>query len=329
VSACPALAAVPLQQPLLSVVVCTSGRRLAALRRCVASLRAAATADIELIVVDNAARPVVADVLAPDRITDLPVVRVVREPRKGLDNARNRGLAAAHADVIAYIDDDCEVDSAWPQAVLTAFADPDVECVTGRVVAANMELATAQWFEQRYSFDRGHVPQRFHRSDVRPWFPVYPFHLGTGCNMAFRRALLERIGGFDPALDMGTFVGGGGDLDMFARALDAGAVAAYEPSALVRHHHRSCRRTLVGQFIGYGATPSALAMKWLATRRGQRRASVAFLVWYLGDTVRRGLGRGERAPWLPRYLLLAEFIGEMWGPVGYLTGRVRMGLRRP
>lgn len=324
------LSPVSIALPSVSIVVCTHGLRPEALRRCVASLQRAAGEGVEVVVVDNATHPAVVPALLSAQLGgENERVRVVREPRKGLDHARNRGIAATTGDVIAYVDDDCEVDAGWPAALATAFLDPAVECVTGRVLAANGQCATAQWFELRYSFDRGELPQRFHQTDVRPWFPVYPYHLGTGCNMAFRRTLLDRIGGFDTAIDMGTFVGGGGDIDIFARAIDAGAVAAYEPQAVVRHYHRERRRALIFQFIGYGATPSALAAKWLLTRPGRRKAAIAFLLWYLRDTVRRALRPGHAGPWMPWYLGVAELAGELWGPIGYLLGWARaVGRRR-
>jgi glycosyltransferase involved in cell wall biosynthesis len=285
---------------------------------------------MEIVVVDNGPAPTVEAIVAGGLPTgDHCPPRVVREPRKGLDRARNRGIAASTGDVIAFIDDDCEVDPGWATALLDAFANPTVDCVTGRVVPGNEQLDTAQWVERRYSFDRGKLAQRFHHSDVRRWFPVYPHHLGTGCNMAFRRALLERIGDFDPALDMGSLVGGGGDIDMFARTLDVGAWTAYEPEAVVRHHHRERRDQLVYQFFGYGATTSALTTKWVLRRHGRRLQALAFMAWYFGDTVRGGLRdaarRARRSPGqsLPLWLHAAEFLGELWGPFGYLLGVLR------
>ena len=249
--------------------------------------------------------------------------RLVREPYGGLDVARTTGAAVGCGDVVVYIDDDCEATPSWLAALESAFADPDVACVTGRVVGADLSLQTAQWFEQRFSFDRGPEPLRFHRDDRRPWFPVYPSHLGTGCNLGVRREVLQRLGGFDPALDMGSAVGGGGDLDLFARLLDAGYVASYAPEALVRHHHRPRRRGLARQFFGYGATVTALCVKFALTRPGQRRAALRFLGHYLGQEAARMGARARRADPLPLYLLGIEFCGHLWGPVGYLVGRLR------
>jgi hypothetical protein len=70
--------------------------------------------------------------------------------------------------------------------------------------------------------------------------------------MAYRRSLFERIGLFDPALDVGTPTGGGGDLEMFFRVIKQGYALVYEPSALVRHVHRRDYLQLRAQMTGWG-----------------------------------------------------------------------------
>lgn len=302
----------------ITVVVCTAGARPVTLGRCLASLQKQSDGVDEVLVVDNSAR----SVLDPSTIEALGA-RLLREPRGGLDVARTTAARVATGDVVAYIDDDCEADFKWVERLREEFRDDDVACVTGRVVPADISLTTARWFEQRFSFDRGTVPDRFHRSDARPWFPVYPSHLGTGCNLAVRRDVVQQLGGFDPALDMGSFVGGGGDLDFFARLLDAGLVAAYAPDCIVRHHHRPRRRGLARQFFGYGATVSALCLKFALSRPGQRRAALLFLRAYLGQEAAQMLARARGKHTLPIYLLGIEMCGHVWGPFGYLLGRLR------
>jgi GT2 family glycosyltransferase len=302
----------------VTVAVCTAGTRPVTLGRCLSSLQKQSDCIDEVLVVDNSPR----SVLDPAEIASYGA-RLLREPRGGLDVARTTAAHVATGDVIAYIDDDCEADFKWVERLREAFRDDDVACVTGRVVPADISLTTARWFEQRFSFDRGTVPDRFHRDDDRPWFPVYPSHLGTGCNLAVRRNVVQRLGGFDPALDMGTFVGGGGDLDFFARLLDAGMVADYAPDCIVRHHHRPRRRGLARQFFGYGATVSALCVKFAVGRPGQRRAALLFLRKYLAQEAARMSARARGQDTLPIYLLGIEFCGHLWGPIGYLLGRMR------
>src|SRR5204863_5692018 len=106
----------------------------------------------------------------------------------------------------------------------------------------------------------------FGRGCTRRWFraprngPVALAHggsgkFGTGANMAFRRRVFDAIGGFDPALDVGTPTNGGGDLEMFFRVLKAGHTLVYEPAAIVRHRHRrssaELRRQIANNGVGF------------------------------------------------------------------------------
>lgn len=301
----------------MTVAVCTRGRDTA-LRRCVASLLALDPAPVEVLVVDNHDDPVVASQLMTSGLTSAHL-RVVHEPRRGLDRARHRAICEARGDLVAFTDDDCEVDPTWAAAMTGAFADPSVGLATGRVLAADLTPGPPQWFEDRFSFDRGPVARRYDpRAAALQGVATYPWQLGTGCNMAVRRASYLRTAGFDPRLDMGTRIGGGGDLDLFAQVLDAGIAAAYEPSAIVRHHHRRRRREAVRQFHGYGRTVGALLVKYVLRRDGHRRGMVVFAARYVRDTVRLVLQRGPTPA--PRWLLLAELTGIAVGGPCYLLG---------
>jgi GT2 family glycosyltransferase len=301
-----------MKQPLATVAVCTYGRP-DALERCLASLHGLDDPNFEILVVDNAPTSTV-----PARLVDVPLVRVVHEPRRGLDNARNRAVREARGSFVAFIDDDCEAGSGWLRGLRRGFDDPEVGCVTGRVRPARLDSAPKRWFEDRFSFDRGMEAKRFTASDDRRWWPLFPSPLGTGCNMAFRQGVVDGLGGFDPALDMGSRVGGGGDLDLFARFFDAGGIASYRPEALVYHHHRHTQREAMRQFFGYGASVSTLCVKAALTRPGQRSQAVRFLAGYVRHMLRRLLrwarGRGETVP--PR-MFLAEAAGLVTGPVLY------------
>lgn len=305
----------------ISVVVCSHGRP-DALARCLASLQLLDDADHELIVVDNGLRPQ----YDPASIAAVGG-RHVHEPRRGLDHARNRGYREAVGDVIAYVDDDCEVDRGWLAGVRHAMADPAVGLMAGRVVPASLALPSERWFEAWFGFDRGTLPDRCTRDDTRPWASFYPSVLGTGANMAYRRALLEEIGGFDVLLDVGSSVGGGGDIDAFARVLDTGAVGCYEPSAVVVHHHRTDMRSLRRQFFGYGQALGAVCVKYALDRPGHKRSAVRFYRERLRDQ-RRGARVGrQRLSEIPLSLTLIEIAGQLHGPFAYLLSR-RRALRR-
>ena len=116
--------------PSMAVVIATLGRP-DPLERALESLRGSTVRPDEILVVDGdeggAARPVV-----ERNAADLPV-RHLQAPR-GLTRQRNAGLDAVTSDVVLFLDDDARVRPDTLQQVLTAYADPDVLGVTGRVV---------------------------------------------------------------------------------------------------------------------------------------------------------------------------------------------------
>lgn len=306
---------------LISVVVCTAGRR-PTIWRLLRSAVALTDPAFEVIVVENAVQAT----LDRARLRQLGV-RHVHEPRPGLDAARNRGAREAAGAVVAYVDDDCELDPGWLTGLRCGFADPDTALVTGRVLPASLGLPSQRMFQAWCSWDRGLEEIRHVVGDPLPGFPATASRLGTGCNMAIRRAVLFEVGGFDEALDMGTLIGGGGDLDLFLRILDAGHAAAYEPAALVRHTHRETMHDLRWQIWGYGLAQGALLAKGLVTRAGVRREIARFGRQRLRHKAHQLLHRG--ASGLPRRLLVFEVAGILLGPVAYATSVVRLRWQRP
>ena len=174
--------------PTISVAVCTRDRP-ESLAPCLHAISALCPAPHEVLVIDNAPAT---DATARLVTEMFPAVRYVREMLPGLDRARNRAIAEAHGDVIAFTDDDVEVDAAWLAPVGTLFAhNPELVAVTGLVLPR--ELATeAQWLFERYGgFARG-FERRWHYAPHACHSAIALQHgntgkLGTGANMAFRR----------------------------------------------------------------------------------------------------------------------------------------------
>jgi glycosyltransferase involved in cell wall biosynthesis len=230
-AACPKQGAVT--GPLVSVAICTRDRA-ESIGATLDSLMRQTYQNFEILVVDNAPS---GD--ATQRIVQAsyPKVRYILEPHPGLDWARNRAIHEARGDLLAYIDDDAIADPCWVQSVVAAFDAPDVMCMTGFVAPARLDNAAQELFE-RFGYSKG-----FYRLDFNlrtpppePLFPYKGYH-GTGCNSAFRRSVFKTIGLFDPRLDMGTPVPGGGDHDMFTRIIRAGHTLRYDPNAVVYHDH--------------------------------------------------------------------------------------------
>jgi GT2 family glycosyltransferase len=300
--------------PLVTVILCTRGRR-GLLDRCLASLRSLDDPNYEVLVVENDAVPGAADVAGAN-------VRWVHEPRAGLAFARNRGIKeAGRGGVVAFVDDDCEVDPRWLTELRAGFVDPSVACVTGRARAASIERRSERWFERLASFDRGPEPAHFLPEPGQTVMPHRAALLGTGCNMAFRRDVFDRVGLFDTALDTPSLIRGGGDLDMFARVLEATEPAVYVPTAIVRHHHRRTIPSVARQLFGYGVGLGALSIKYLLERRADRREVLAFQSEFIRAMFRRRNRGGNRV--LSIALIVFEIAGDVVGPIAYLVVRRR------
>jgi glycosyltransferase involved in cell wall biosynthesis len=300
---------------LFTVALCTRGRRPKALSACLRSLARLKDLNYEVVCVDNS------DIGLDQREILNLGARYVREARRGLDFARNRAVTEARGELIAFIDDDCEADPAWLDRLRKGFVHPEVACVTGRVVAASQLRREERWFEEICSFDRGPIAQRFEANGHGHVAPHEAARMGTGCNMAFRRDIFERLGYFDVALDMGTIVGGGGDLDMFARVLDAGNYAFYSPEAVVRHYHRSAPRLVYWQLLGYGVSAGALALKGALSHPRYIHRILLSQVEFARHVLRVGSRRIRRRSkqHLPVSLSLVMLVGDVLGPFVYVV----------
>jgi cellulose synthase/poly-beta-1,6-N-acetylglucosamine synthase-like glycosyltransferase len=140
--------------------------------------------------------------------------RAVDTDLTGATGHRNAGWRAARGDVVAFIDDDCVARPGWLHALVAPFSDPSVGLVQGRT-----------------------VPQRPTRRRERSLDIPCEYGLYETCNIAYRRAVLEQTGGFDPAFEK--LFGGrpfGEDADLAYRARRAGWATAFAEEAVVAHH---------------------------------------------------------------------------------------------
>jgi glycosyltransferase involved in cell wall biosynthesis len=113
---------------LISVVVASRDRG-PRLRRAIGSVLAQSYSRWELVVVDDGSGDETPEVLGS---LGAPNLRVVRTDRLGVGAARNRGLAEATGDIVAYLDDDNLMHPDWLRSVAWAFARaPDTRFVYG------------------------------------------------------------------------------------------------------------------------------------------------------------------------------------------------------
>ena len=302
--------------PTATVAICTR-ERPDDLQRALDALMRLDGPGQEILVIDNcpatdATRAVVAG---------FPAVRYVCEPRKGLNNARNRALAEAQGEVVAFIDDDAVADLGWLAALVQPFADARVDCVTGLTMPLELESPAQELFESMSGFSRRGFRQRvFQAPGTRP---LDTGRIGAGANMAVRRDLIGRIGPFDPALDAGTETQSGGDHEYFTRILKGGGRILYEPAALNWHRHRRSHAELVAAIGGYGTGIYAAWTRSLLSE-GEWGVFRRALGWFVHDQLPTLVWSYLRpAMTLPRDVLWAELRGCARGPGAYLRARAK------
>jgi len=311
----------------ISIAICTKDRP-EHLDRCLRSLRglhvpsAGAASRLEIAVVDNSP--------SNDRTREVcdrySEVRYFRENKVGLNFARNRALAEATGEFLAFLDDDVTVDRWWLDGLYEALSEnPDAGAVTGAVLPYELATPAQILFERRGGFQRGFEKIRYHSCSMpgKRWYPSGAGIFGAGCNMALRRSLLLELGGFDEALDTGAPLPGGGDLDIFYRVVRAGHPLVYEPRFLVFHDHRREIEKLRRQYWSWGLGFMAFLAKTYRTDRAQRHNLRGMVRWWFGDQLRQLLDRLRGRHVLPARLLAAELFGGVVGLAGTYTRSVR------
>ncbi|GAA5076273.1 glycosyltransferase [Roseibacterium beibuensis] len=201
-------------KPRLSVVVVSHGRP-AALCRCLLGFHQQDAGDVEVVVV--------ADPDGLSAISRLPFharLKTALQQGENISTARNDGVALAAGDVVAFVDDDAVPAPTWATRVKAAFAEqPMIDAMTGPVIGRNG--ISLQWGET--GVDRTGRDRNLSDGDG----VVRKLH---GTNMAMRRSVFDRIGGFDPAfafyLD---------DTDFAIRMAEAGLQSALTWDMIVHH----------------------------------------------------------------------------------------------
>jgi glycosyltransferase involved in cell wall biosynthesis len=211
------------RRPLISVVI-TVRNEAPHLPRLFDSLLAQ-EGPFEVVLVDSESRDRTLEIAEGYARRHPDVIRVLSHPgSRGI--GRNTGVAAARGDLVAFIDGDCFPDSQWLRALRGSANSAAV--LAGRTVTVGKpqygHLERVELFQSGY--------------DV-----TYP-----SCNLLYRRALFDQLGGFDPRFITAE------DIDLNLRAVRAGAGIRFVPDALVYHHMRTTFLRFLYQAFwnGYG-----------------------------------------------------------------------------
>jgi glycosyltransferase involved in cell wall biosynthesis len=208
----------------LSLVICTRNRaaKLAQTLKRVLAMRT--QLKWELIVVDNESTDGTSAVVAECSAASHHPVLIITKQGRGVSCAKNAGWRSTRSPIVACIDDDCYPAENYLDSIYECFSkDPKLGFVGGRILLYDStdRRITIQESLEPLSFP----PDSFIRHGVI-----------QGANVAYRRAALSQVGGFDPWFGAGAIYSGD-ETELMARISAAGWNGAYDPKPVVYHHH--------------------------------------------------------------------------------------------
>jgi len=168
--------------------------------------------------------------------------------QQGPSYARNYGAEVAHGKILAFIDSDCIADSRLHEDLAGAFGESKIGAVAGRITGFRKE---SLWDKFHFMFTLKSLPeeQTFSKFTlIRGGFPA--------ANLAVRKDLFERIGGFNESLKIYSE-----DYDLCARIYEAGFSIKYVTNAIVYHKHRNNLKETWKQSFGFGKGHAILLKK--------------------------------------------------------------------
>ena len=292
----------------ITVIVCTYNRcdSLAKTLETVASSRLPNTVEWEVLVVDNNSNDQTREVVDEFCRRYPRRVRYVFEPLQGLCRARNAGIREARGDILAFVDDDVTVEPTWLQNLTASLHDGQWVGAGGRI-RAERDFSPPRWLALDGPYSMGGVLVLFDRGDKAGELDWAPY----GTNMAFRREMFEKYGGFRTDLGRcGDDLMSNEDTEFGRRLVSANERLRYEPSAVVYHaviKTRLRKEYFLAWYYGFGrslarergrgpdiwgiprlwfgilkvgtTTLAGLTLRWMVALKPQRRFFYKALVW--------------------------------------------------
>ncbi len=205
----------------ISVIVCAHNEAQY-LPACLYSLLAQTRRPDEILVVNNASTDETRAVAL-----QVPDVRVLDEPRKGLVIARETGRRSTSGDVLVYLDADCRAPLSWLSRIEARFeSDRNLIALSGPYRFYDWDW-WGRLLIRAYDFTLAPATQLLVKHLLRIGTVFY------GGNFAVRRGALDWIGGFDTSIEFH-----GEDTNLGRRLFAVGKVGLFHDCYL----HTSARR---------------------------------------------------------------------------------------
>lgn len=218
------------------------------------------TVSFEIVIVDNNSNDMTKEIFEQFKERFDGSLKYFFEGKPGLSNARNSGVKYSTGEIVAFVDDDVEFSANWLCSLVDCFdRNPDVWAVGGKIIPVFIGERPDWVVDEMLPFlgllNLGEEELFFSPEE-------HPF----GGNMAFRRAVFDECGYFNPKIGFtGASLISNEEKAFFSKITDAGGRGVYSPEALLYHR----------------VFPSRLNVKWMLDRYYNQGVS---------DVIIKGLG---------------------------------------
>ena len=260
----------------------------------------------EIVVVDNDPAGSAADGVEALRLLSPWPLVYVHAPRPGVATARNAGLAATKAPLIAFLDDDEAASPGWLAALLKARESTGADAVFGPITGRAPEAEA--WLKPYL--------ERFFGREGPEGTGLIETPYGCGNSLMVRATALPGPAPFDAASDQA----GGEDDALFAALKARGGRFGWAADAWVEEFAPAHRATLgyaLARAFAYGQGPSqtaAAARDWPAVLRWMVIGAGQTVVWGAGAAVMTLIGSSKRADLYDR---TARGVGKLFWMKGF------------
>jgi len=258
----------------LAVIIPTYNRS-ASLARTLRSLLAAPVPpglEVRVIAVDNRSTDDTTATVERFSLRSGGMVQYVRESQQqGRSFALNTGIRSSDSEILAFVDDDEEVDERWFEVIYEAFSNPDLDYIGGRYLP-RWELPPPAWVDHPHT--RTAIGWADFGAVARPYSDVGFDALLMGGNSVLRRRCFEQVGLYSENLGRkGARLLAGEDTDMHQRLIANGLVGWYLPGLVVYHHIPAARlrRSYMRKWAFWASVSEGCMMRETGQDRGSSR----------------------------------------------------------
>ena len=197
-------------------------------------------------------------------------IRYLYHSQANLNAARNLGIKAALSPIIALLDDDCEADPKWIQAISNAYKSFPESDIIGGSAKLKFQSEPQYWVTHQFKQALSAIHWDTRARDLKDdeWL--------VGSNLTIKKELFMKIGDFDASLGMrGRQLPQrcGDELEFCLRyAKQTGKKPIFDPSIQITHIIPPSRPTIhyfEGRFYGQGLSSVELTMKLQKNRSEQ------------------------------------------------------------